>query len=145
MRATVPIVAVLLITACGRSPMGSTEPAGPPADAPTAMAADYSGDFDVLGTEPFWSVKVRASVMTLARPDHPDATTARLDTRVEGEVGVFDAPMGEHRLVLRLIPGECSDGMSDRRYDYFAEVTVDGETLKGCASRPGNLAAQPKP
>lgn len=145
MRATVLIAAALLITACGRSPMGSTEAAGPPADAPTVAAADYSGDFDAVGTEPFWSVKVRAGVMTLARPDHPDATPARLDARVEGEARVFDASMGEHRFVLRLTPGECSDGMSDRRYDYFAEVAVDSETLKGCASRPLDLAAQPKP
>lgn len=145
MRVVVPIALALLITACGRTPMGSTEPVGPPADAPTLAAADYSGDFDAVGTEPFWSVKVRSSALTLARPDHPDVTTARPGIRIEEEAGVFDAPMGARRLVLRLTPGECSDGMSDRRYDYRAEVTVNGETLKGCAARPRDLAAQPRP
>ena len=64
---------------------------------------------------------------------------------IDGEQGVFDTTAGETRLVLRLTPGECSDGMSDRRYGYLAEVWIDGETLKGCASKTQDLAAQPKP
>lgn len=125
--------------------MGSTEQAPPPADAPVAVGPDYSGDFDAVGTEPFWNLKVRAGGMTLARPDHPEVTTANPGPRADGDQGVFDASVGEQRLVLRLTPGDCSDGMSDRRYGYTAEVWIDGETLKGCAARPEDLAAQPKP
>lgn len=65
--------------------------------------------------------------------------------KVEGETGVFDAMGDSQRLVLRLTPGECSDGMSDRRYAYFAEVRVGEHLLKGCAARPRDIAAQPRP
>jgi uncharacterized membrane protein len=125
--------------------MGSSEEAPPPADAPIVVGPDYSGDFDAVGTEPFWNVKVRAAGMTLSRPDHPDVATGNPGVRIDGDQGLFDAAAGERRLVLRLTPGDCSDGMSDRHYGYLAEVWIDGETLKGCASKTQNLAAQPKP
>lgn len=144
MRAAAPIAIALMLAAC-EAPMGSTEQAPPPADAPVTVGPDYSGDFDALGTEPFWNVKVRAGGMTLARPDQPEVATANPGVRVDGEQGVFDATVGEQRLVLRLTPGDCSDGMSDRRYGYAAEVWIDGETLRGCADKTRNLTAQPKP
>lgn len=145
MRLTVLIATALSLAACGQAPMGSTEAAAPPADAPTTIAPDYSGDFDALGTEPFWSVKVRATGLTLSRPDHPDVLASGASRKVEGETGVFDAMGDSQRLVLRLTPGECSDGMSDRRYAYFAEVRVGEHLLKGCAARPRDLAARPRP
>jgi uncharacterized membrane protein len=136
MRTAALIAVALLITACGPSPMGSSEDAAPPADAPVAVGPDYSGDFDAVGTEPFWTLKVRADGLTLARPDHADVTIASPGPRADGDQGVFDASAGEQRLVLRLTPGDCTDGMSGRHYGYLAEVWVDGETLKGCANRP---------
>lgn len=144
MRHALLITAALMLAACG-APMGSSEDAPPPADAPITVGPDYSGDFDAIGTEPFWAVKVRAASFTLTRPDHPDVTTANPGVRADGEQGVWDGTAGERRLVLRLTPGECTDGMSDRRYGYAAEVWIDGETLRGCAAKTAALAAQPKP
>jgi uncharacterized membrane protein len=144
MRHALLIAAALLLAACG-APMGSSEEAPPPADAPLTVGPDYSGDFDALGTEPFWAVKVRAESVTLTRPDQPEVTTANPGVRADGEQGVWDGTAGEQRLVLRLTPGECSDGMSDRRYGYAAEVWIDGETLRGCAAKTAALAAQPRP
>lgn len=144
MRHALLITAALMLAACG-APMGSSEDAPPPADAPITVGPDYSGDFDAIGTEPFWAVKVRAASFTLTRPDLPDVTTANPGVRADGEQGVWDGTAGERRLVLRLTPGECTDGMSDRRYGYAAEVWIDGETLRGCAAKTAALAAQPKP
>lgn len=137
MRTAVLIAALLstsLLAACD-APLGSNEDAPPPADAPVTVGPDYSGDFDAVGTEPFWNLKVRADGMTLARPDHPEVATANPGVRADGDQGVWDGTAGERRLVLRLTPGDCSDGMSDRRYGYSAEVWIDGETLRGCASK----------
>lgn len=144
MRHAFLIAAALMLTACG-APMGSPADAPPPADAPVTVGPDYSGDFDAIGTEPFWSVKVRASGLTLTRPDQAEVTTANPGVRADGEQGVWDGTAGEQRLVLRLTPGDCTDGMSDRRYGYAAEVWIDGETLRGCAAKTAALAAQPKP
>lgn len=134
MRTAALITTALLITACD-APLGASEDAPPPADAPIIVGPDYSGDFDAVGTEPFWAIKVRAGGVTLTRPDHPDVTTVNTGPRIDGEQGVFDATAGETRLVVRLTPGDCTDGMSDRHYGYHAEVWIDRETLRGCASK----------
>ncbi len=134
MRTAALIAIALLITACD-APLGASEEAPPSADAPIIVGPDYSGDFDAVGTEPFWAIKVRADSTTLTRPDHPEVTTANTGVRIDGEQGVFDATAGETRLVLRLTPGDCTDGMSNRHYGYQAEVWIDRETLRGCASK----------
>ena len=138
-----------ILAACGETPMGASEEAPAPADAPAAAKGpDYSGDIDVLGTEPFWNVKIRADSLTLTRPDHVELRNANPGVRLDGEQGVWDSngiKEDEGRLVVRLTPGVCSDGMSDRVYRFFAEIWVDGETLKGCADHTDQLKAQPAP
>lgn len=135
------------LAACGQS-MGASETAAPPADAPVAAGPDYAGDFDVIGTEPFWSVKIRSASVVLTRPDAAQVSNANPGVRIDGEQGVWDSNGQSEdagRLVVRLTPGVCTDGMSDRVYRFYAEVWIDRETLKGCAERTALLAAQPKP
>ena len=139
-------VLALTLTACGQS-MGASEDAAPPADAPRVKGADYSGDFDALGTEPFWNVKIRAADLALSRPDQAEVRNANPGVRLDGLQGVWDssgAVAGQGRLVVRLTPGVCTDGMSDRIYRFAAEIWVDGTTLRGCADHTDQLTAQPK-
>jgi uncharacterized membrane protein len=124
-----------LLAACGQSPMGASEGASTaPADAPagTPPGPDFSGDFDLVGTEPFWGGRIRADGLTLSRPGQPEVSAANPGVRVEGDAGTW----GTGHLVFRLTPEACSDGMSDRRYPYHAEVRFNGAVLKGCASQP---------
>jgi uncharacterized membrane protein len=132
------------LAACGEAPMGASEGASSaPADAPASAppGPDFSGDFQLVGTEPFWGGRIQPDGLTLMRPGQPDVTAANAGVRIEGDVGAW----GVGGLVFRLEPEPCSDGMSDRRYDYRAEVTINGQVLKGCASRPADLRGQPKP
>lgn len=142
-------ILLLALAACGEAPMGSSEDSAPPADAPaSARAPDYAGDFDVVGTEPFWAVKIRAASVVLTRPDSPEVSNANPGVRIDGQQGVWDSSgvvEDKGRLVVRVTPGVCTDGMSDRVYRFYAEVWIDGETLKGCAEHTAVLAAQPKP
>jgi uncharacterized membrane protein len=48
-------------------------------------------------------------------------------------VAVFSGGEGADALRLTLRKAACSDGMSDRRYPFTAEVEAGGEMLKGCA------------
>ncbi len=124
--------------------MGASEGATPPpADAPASAppGPDFSGDFDLIGTEPFWSGRIQGDGLTLSRAGQPDVSAANTGAHVEGDVGVW----GVGGLVFKLKPEPCADGMSDRRYDYRAEVTLNGQTLRGCASAPLDLKGQPKP
>lgn len=135
---------VLMLAACGESPMGASEGASvAPADAPASAppGSDFSGDFDLVGTEPFWGGRIRADGLTLTRAGQPEVGAANTGVHLEGEVGSW----GTGHLVFKLQAEPCTDGMSDRRYGYRAEATLNGEVLRGCAATRAELAAQPKP
>lgn len=140
---------LLILAACGEAPTGTSEDTTPPAAGPaSARAANYSGEIDVIGTEPFWAVKIRPAGVALSRPDAPEIRNANPGVRIDGQQGVWDssgAAEDKGRLVVRLTPGVCTDGMSDRVYRFYAEVWIDGDTLKGCADHTAILAAQPRP
>jgi uncharacterized membrane protein len=144
LRSAAALCLIFGLAACGEAPMGASEGASSaPADAPASSppGPNFSGDFQLVGTEPFWGGRIQADGLTLSRAGQPDVMAANTGVRVAGDVGAW----GVGGLVFRLEPEPCSDGMSDRRYDYRAEVTVNGQVLKGCAARPEDLATQPKP
>ena len=135
---------VLTLAACGEAPMGASEGASvAPADAPASAppGPDFSGDFDLVGTEPFWGGKIRADGLTLTRAGRPEISAANTGVQAQGDVGSW----GTGHLVFKLEAEPCTDGMSDRRYGYRAEATINGEVLRGCAATPAELTAQPKP
>ncbi|SFJ42559.1 membrane protein [Caulobacter sp. UNC279MFTsu5.1] len=144
LRSAAAVCLILNLAACGQAPMGASEGASSaPADAPASAppGPDFSGDFDLVGTEPFWGGKIRRDGLSLTRAGQAEVASANTGVRVEGDVGVW----GVGGLVLKLRPEPCSDGMSDRRYGYRAEVTINGQVLRGCAARPEDLARQPRP
>jgi uncharacterized membrane protein len=108
------------------------EPAPDPTPpAPSQAQTDYRSEMRLTGTEPFWGVHITSGQIKLMRPDHADVTVTNAGPTINGDVAVWNA----RGLTIRLEPGECSDGMSNNTYPYKATVTVDGETLRGCAAR----------
>lgn len=153
-RSTAVFAACVLLAGCGDGPLGAAEGAATaPADAPAGIAAgpDYAGDFDLVGVEPFWAGKVRGETIVLDRMEGGAVTLPNPGVRIDGEQGVWDAEqpaeaeLAGHRVVFRLTPQPCSDGMSDRVFSHAAEVWLDGATLKGCAARTEDLARQRRP
>jgi len=94
--------------------------------------ATFSGDFDVVGTEPFWAMEIRRTGLKLMRPDKPDVTAKTYSVTFWPTYAVW----AENPINLTLSLEKCSDGMSDRTYAYKAVAIVDGSTLSGCADRP---------
>lgn len=138
MRSALAVAALLALCACG----GQEEAA--PTSAPKSDTAplgqqpgDFSGEFNALGTEPFWAVEVRPEGLKLMRPGEEDRVYPNPGPRVEGAKAVWPA----QGLVLTLTEGQCSDGMSDRIYAWYAEITLPDVTMKGCAARPETLLA----
>ena len=89
----------------------------------------------VIGTEPFWAVTTDGRCATYSHPDDQEGT--RVWTRYSGPnngLGTWSGALGgdQFELTVREEPG-CSDGMSDKRYPYAAELNVHGEQLRGCA------------
>ena len=105
-----------------------------PADLPDA---DVAGSilYKAVGTEPGWSLTVRAARMDYAG-DYGQVNIA------EPTPPNFRAAHGTYRsgkLQLTISAGPCSDGMSDLIYRQTVRVTADGRTVSGCGG--GTIAA----
>ncbi|MEW5687543.1 MAG: hypothetical protein AB1942_21725 [Pseudomonadota bacterium] len=154
-RAAVSALALLSLTACQpQAPDG--KPAEAPADAPAAAPAaappptgssmDLSKPITALGTEPFWSVVVDGTTLTLKRPDAPDKAFTAPGAVIQPGRATWVAKAADGaQLTLTLYGGECGDGMSDRRYPWTAEVAVLDQALRGCAIPSAGITAAPTP
>jgi uncharacterized membrane protein len=108
MRLVTLALPLLMVAAC--SPDNGGYDTAPPADAPSGVAAEapsvpaaanWSGDFDLIGTEPFWGVQIRAGGLSLTRPDAPPLLAANPGAASEGEAGVW----ATSAYIVRLTPG----------------------------------------
>ena len=127
------LLAALGLAACDPHAADATAGAGEPADAPAdAPAADFSGDFTLTGTEPFWSMVITADRLLFSRIDEGDFTAPNNGPVVEGDTAAWDG--GPLKVTLR--PEPCSDGVSDRAYAFSAHVVLEGTAeRRGCANR----------
>ncbi|HWV61238.1 MAG TPA: META domain-containing protein [Sphingopyxis sp.] len=112
-----PALALTALAACAPAndmPRGPGEP-------PAAYMA--------LGTEPGWTLEITPSRLNY------DGDYGETKIMVPNP-GARAVANGEHyvtdRLKVEVARGECSDGMSDRRYRDTVTVTADGKTVKGC-------------
>jgi uncharacterized membrane protein len=128
----------LLLAACAPEAPGGGESA-PPADAPVEApppAADagaaFRVDFSARGTEPFWGVDIKGTDIVLTRPDAGPATAANAGLAATESQAIWTAQAGATPVTVTVTKGDCSDGMSDLKYGYTAEVVWGAETLKGC-------------
>lgn len=104
-------------------------------------------DFWCMGTEPFWGLLIsekeaglflknigdeRGRVFSWATPKIKGDTWtyATTDLRTKEKVNV----------IVRKSP--CSDGMSDRQYNYTVEIRIGEQMLRGCAVRYGERVAR---
>lgn len=149
MRAIVALsLSAVLLAACGEEAPGGVD-APPPADAPipaeapgvsepltvAAAPAEFQADFSARGTEPFWRIDIKGGEIRLARPDAPELVAPNAGLAALGDRAVWTAQAGQTAVVATLVRGDCSDGMSDLKYPYTAEVKVGDLTLKGCGFR----------
>lgn len=143
---SVLVASALLLAACGQEAPGGAD-APPPADAPPEAtapaepASEYAVDFAARGNEPFWRADVTGTTITITRPEPPEvvATNAALGT--SGTTGIWTAQAGATPVVLTVTKTPCSDGMSDLKYDYTAELREGDAVFKGCAFP---LSAEPR-
>jgi uncharacterized membrane protein len=87
-----------------------------------------------VGTEPFWGARIEGRCVIYSHPDDPEGTRVwtRYSKGAKGES--WSGALGGKPFELRIRPqAGCSDGMSDRKYAFAAELKVAGEQRKGCA------------
>ena len=139
-RTLVLFASALMLTACAQEAPGGAD-APPPADAPAATVSEYAVDFGARGTEPFWRADVKGTTITITRPEPPEVVATNASLTTTGATGTWTARAGTTPVVLVVEKGACSDGMSDLKYDYTAELREADAVFKGCAFP---LGAEPR-
>ncbi|HYH57303.1 MAG TPA: hypothetical protein VD772_11865, partial [Anseongella sp.] len=95
-------------------------------------------DFWCLGNEPFWSVEISGSENLVRLTDLGTESAyyyQYAEPSVEGDVYTYAIPAEAKQPPVKILikKEECSDGMSERRYDYSVRVEAGDRTLNGCA------------
>lgn len=97
------------------------------------MQTSATQRFLARGTEPFWAVETSDEALNWKTPDKPDGVSlpARRQPTLQGWrwAGEKDG----HTYSLGILHGECSDGMSDQRYEFTATWIYDEVQHTGCA------------
>ena len=126
-RTPAALAALTLAAACAPAKTDGIDPEGKAFD---AVAPDEA--VTMLGTEPFWSLKVAGGEGVWSTPDNQPGTRFAAQ-RFAGNGGMgFSGTLDGKPLTATLTPGDCSDGMSDRRFPFVATMALGGETWEGC-------------
>ncbi|MDX5373294.1 MAG: hypothetical protein LPK18_12770 [Pseudomonadaceae bacterium] len=89
------------------------------------------------GHEPDWSLGVGEPGLVLLRPGQPPLALPYLEERLpEGRINLSSEANGQ-RLELWLAPQRCVDSMSGAIQHLSAELRLNGEVQRGCASFGG--------
>lgn len=122
----------MFLSAC--TPSDSIDTSGSVYDGVSAQAS-----LTLTGTEPFWGLEIAAAATDgshSARFTQPSDIEGRefSVTRFAGNNGFgFSGELAGEAVQVAITPGDCSDGMSDRRYPFAATVAWGESTLLGCA------------
>jgi len=131
---TLPPLAALVLAACAPAKEDGIDPKGKTFD--TVKPEEV---VTLLGTEPFWNLRIESGEGVWATPDNQPGTRLAL-RRFAGNNGLgFTGTLDGKPFTATLTPGQCSDGMSDRRFPFVATIALGGETFEGC----GYTTSQP--
>lgn len=115
-----------------------------PKTSPTVSKAgtnDWPG-LRCSGTEPFWSVNIQSEGITWEAMGEMPLKYPAVDVYEKADKSLtWATKSGNSTLTIVLIPGACSDGMSEIEYPFQARVTLDGKEYQGCAQP--NAATNP--
>lgn len=116
-------------------------PAPAPTPTPSATAKPSAApkppvkkQLQALGTEPFWSVDVLPHArLRYITPDMANGVIVPTVERKRGERLTYTGRFNRRPFTLDIVPGKCSDGMSDVVYPYVSTFVHSGRTDRGCA------------
>lgn len=98
------------------------------------------GNWNVLGTEPFWNIEIENDIFLFTKlNDKIDSVYFQIiDFSVDDKITKIKVEDKTHKkaeLILGFNKNKCSDGMSDKQFQYSAVFTYNGLILNGCAEK----------
>jgi uncharacterized membrane protein len=116
---------VVLFQGCDRTP------------APTSAAPHTGGPtvppLQLLGTEPFWSLRFGAEMVFTTPEDTVGLRLPRTTPTLTGDTLRWAGMVGADSFEIRVWEIVCSDGMSDTEYPFTSSVRIGDRRLSGCA------------
>ncbi len=102
----------------------------------------YQYEFIAMGNEPFWSLDIIPSEKRIVLKDVAEEKVTEFfysPANFSADTYQYSTTNPKNEKLEVLIRKEnCSDGMSDRQYNYSAEIGLNGKILKGCAIKKGD-------
>lgn len=135
---------LLLLVACARAEQPASDTATITATEPEIITdADTLGPqpqppaFQLIGTEPFWGLRIDGDGMTFTTPVDTAGERFPASTPVMvGDTLRWNSLDRAGRMVEALVvPATCSDGMSDKQWSHRAQLTIGRDRYEGCAER----------
>ncbi|TNE53452.1 MAG: hypothetical protein EP344_14985 [Bacteroidetes bacterium] len=104
-------------------------------------------DYWCIGTEPYWGVVISEKEGRISFKRMGDEVGLAMDWKAPRTIDgtrVYETrdPASGALFRVAVRPESCSDGMSDRVYTHSVEIDWNGEKLRGCAVRYGNVPAR---
>jgi len=119
------VLACLVLASCGT--------AGQNQQTPAFSEIEQTDTIQAIGTEPFWAVVVKGDRLTYTTPEDQTGMAVPVQ-RFAGNSGLaFNGTLAGQPLDLLVTKGDCSDGMSDRRYPFTATLKIGEDQRSGCA------------
>ena len=85
------------------------------------------------GSEPGWALAFGAEFVQVKRLGHPEVVVPAGKPTVTPELVTYMATQDKQTVALRFERKVCRDAAAQAVFGWTATVTVNGETLKGCA------------
>ena len=141
------LIATCLMPACTRQPEAPAAPSqeAAPSTQPTVVdnpPAPAAPRLRVIGTEPFWGIDVDGSRLHFTTMEDQAGRHLEAKALADGAGWRWSGSEARGDYVLDIQPGECSDGMSDRRYAYTASFNIEGTHYRGCADAPAKFSGE---
>jgi uncharacterized membrane protein len=111
-------------------------------EAKSLRTACFDYEFIALGNEPFWSLEIVPEEQRITLKELGADKVYQFPyqpANIGGGVHRFETSNDlKDKLVIVIREEPCTDGMSDNKYHYSAELVINQRTLKGCAVKKGD-------
>src|SRR5690606_9550484 len=102
----------------------------------------FNYEFIALGNEPFWSLDIIPNENRIVFKDAGREQVYEVPFVVSKEINgtiVYETDSDKFgKLRAAFKKEKCSDGMSDRTYEYSVSLRVAGQNYSGCGIRKGD-------
>lgn len=87
---------------------------------------DSNAYFKVIGTEPFWNIEIAEEKISYSEVDGVKIEFPYNLVTIDkfANTRIYKTVNGNGSILIKLTKGSCSDGMSDKNYEYSAEVEI---------------------